>query len=211
MSSVRERVDSGEGTLWAALSTRTHRRARILARNLRGPLSSDDLAQEALLRLIRARRRGSDVRSPEVWLDRVMRRVAGQARRRERERMLVMRIGIESRDQDREAETAAGPETGVILKDLMDHFRRRLAELPPPCREIAELRYIEGWRRDQVIAWLRIWRPIGREEARRQLKRTLRAIRALGNDAAEPRLVRGAGRKNAWSATPAPPKTAPPR
>ncbi len=106
---------------------------------------------------------------------------------------------------------AADPSEAAAESEAVALARTFVDLLPPPQRQIARLRYLEGAPTRAIRQWLRIWRPVGDDEARRMVKRTYAMLRALGegkNLREQWPLAFHAGR-NRWLTTPPPPFDAP--
>jgi RNA polymerase sigma factor (sigma-70 family) len=168
---------------------------------------SEDVAQEAVLRLWVAIDDGKRVESPEAWIKGAIRRIYSNRMRGARGEL--RRLLARSSDTFLERVAAslwADPERQATLCELSARLPALLWRLPPPCRQIALLQHAQGSSRAEVIAFLRGWRPVGTDEARRLIKLTHAMLRALGRDEDPSALwPQTSGRKKSpWLTTPPP-------
>ncbi|MCI0657754.1 MAG: sigma-70 family RNA polymerase sigma factor [Acidobacteria bacterium] len=166
---------------------------------------AEDVAQDAAVRLWLAVRAGVPVRRHEDWIRGTVRNLCLDEAAKD-ELLTASRARPCNLDLV-EGASWADPENRAILTDLWSAAPVLLRGLPPPCAEIATLQIILEWTREEIIDWMRAWRPVGREECRRQLKRTHRMLRGLARGELPPLAFRSAvvGLKNRWATTPPPP------
>ncbi len=84
----------------------------------------------------------------------------------------------------RRTESLTGDEP--ITADIADpgvfqSLTRAAKRLPPPYRQICHLQYIRGATRQEVLAYLRSWRPVSPEQARWLLREAHRMLRLILN------------------------------
>lgn len=200
-----------EGWTWPALLDAFQREAArwLRTHGVRGTFA-DDLSREALCRVIEARSRELEIRSPLAWVRRVFQSLARDASRGKADGPLPPRIeslALAAGELARHRETPS-PEETLLRQDLFEWAPPLLDRLPPPYREIAHLQYRLHWTRRQIAAWLAAWRQIGTEGARMALRLTHQMLRAFGNQQEPRRLWPGRydPRRNPWfSSTPPPP------
>lgn len=143
---------------------------RFAAMAAGGPADADDLAQEALLRAIRAIHTYDSAKGPpEGWLWRIVANTARDAaRRRERARWLLERLTFAA---PRESESV---EAAVLtrLRDADLHAQMRL--LPHRDRTLLALRYGAGLDTDEVGAAV----GLSPDSAGKAIRRALARLRA---------------------------------
>jgi DNA-directed RNA polymerase specialized sigma24 family protein len=163
--------------LWRQHAQEAQRQAARLLR-LRGgdPLAAGDLSQEALLRLWGAQQRGESIPSPGPWLVGTMRHLLADWAREALACPSTDRLTPGNGELLADPDPRADVVGQAVLRDLWVYAPGLFERLPPPLRQIATLQYLSGWTRRDIVAWLRRWRPIGKEEARKQIKRTHRAL-----------------------------------
>jgi hypothetical protein len=142
------------------------------------------------------------------WLHGTIRHLLAAARRGTRD-PAVSACSLEAALEgplEPEARTWSNPERTAVLSDLASVGPMLINRLPPPCREIARLQYLEGATRAEIRTYLRAWRPIGCEEVRRLLRLTHALLRAFGRgrSPAEEWPSGWCGGKNRWLTTPPP-------
>ena len=175
------RLEEGE---WAALD----RWADVVARRLATRSGFDehvarDVKQAALLALCEESRQAQSlrIRSTKAWVRCVMKRGFHDIHRGRPGACGPARCPQVGDLDDLPSPGRDGPEARATRRDLMQEAERLLGSLPPPHREIACRRFREDWSRREVIAWLRLWRPVGEECARKLLRQTNRMLWALGH------------------------------
>lgn len=145
--------------------------------------------------------------TPGAWLGAAIRhRSADMARRAPLDRP-SLEAAPEGPAEPLDESRGADPASAAALTDLWEQAPALLAALPPPFRQIAVLQFLEGWTRKEIARWLRRWRPIGWEEARRLITEGHRQIRSLGGPSQGPcgRLAGLDPKENPWRTTPPPP------
>lgn len=170
--------------------------------------SGEDLAQHALLRLcveIRARRAPA---RPKTWLRRVIRRLALDHARGRRTEVgsTRARTGLDELSGPISG-SAQSPVHLAAVAELREQAAEVLTQLPPPQQQIATLKFLHGCTRREITTVLQLWRPVGESEVRRQIRRTTRMLRALGEQQDMRALwpIACDPKRNSWSATPPPP------
>ena len=173
---------------------------------------AEDLAQEAMLRMLVAADRGISVAHLRAWCWRCFTSMAGDAARGHgplgsgRER--TAGVDFDQNEQERLAspeEEAAKREMAEIAAALVDRL------LPPPYREIARLQNLDGWSRAEITAWLSRWRAVGHEAGRKLLRDIHEMLRWLG-EGKRPRdrwPDRYEPTKNPWFGAPPPTRRSP--
>jgi RNA polymerase sigma-70 factor (ECF subfamily) len=134
------------------------------------PTDADDLAQDALLRAVRAIRTYDPARgSPETWLWRIVVNTArDSARRRERARWLIERLAFAAPRESQSVEAAVL----TRLRDADLHAQIRL--LPHRDRTLLALRYGAGLDTDEVGAAV----GLSPDSAGKAIRRALARLRA---------------------------------
>jgi len=185
--------------------------SRLAARYRLGPHAVDDVLQQALWKLLRAKQRGHVVRRSRAWLIKTARHVLADWATREHSEVgpthhaqaSAQEMGL---DQLEGAEMS--PADAAILRDLWGQAPTLIKLLPPPYRQIAEVKYLSTTvpTNREVIAWLRSWRPVGEERCRTMMRVTNHMLRAVGRgEDLRTRWPDAFLKKNPWSATPPPP------
>ena len=143
---------------------------RFAAMVSRSSTDADDLAQDALLRAVRAIRTYDPVKgSPEAWLWRIVVNTArDSARRRERARWLLERLAFAAPRETQSVEAAVL----TRLRDADLHAQIRL--LPHRDRTLLALRYGAGLETDEVGAAV----GLNPDSAGKAIRRALARLRA---------------------------------
>jgi RNA polymerase sigma-70 factor (ECF subfamily) len=172
MEAALTRTEADAGALTAEELCRRYSPSvcRFAAMVAASPADADDLAQDALIRAVRAIRTFDPVKgSPEAWLWRIVANTARDAaRRRERARWLVERLTFAA---PRESESV---EAAVLtrLRDADLHAQLRL--LPHRDRTLLALRYGAGLDTDEVGAAV----GLSPDSAGKAIRRALARLRA---------------------------------
>jgi RNA polymerase sigma-70 factor (ECF subfamily) len=172
MEAVLTRTDLALGTLTAEELCRLYapRVCRFAAMVARSRPDADDLAQDALLRAVRAVHTYDPAKgSPETWLWRIVVNTArDSARRRERAQWLLERLTISA---PRESESV---EAAVLtrMRDADLHAKIRL--LPHRDRTLLALRYGAGLDTNEVGAAV----GLSSDSAGKAIRRALARLRA---------------------------------
>lgn len=188
---------------WETLSTWIHRRGRRLARDWHVDEGlGADAGQEALMALWRALEGGGEVAHPRAWLRRTM-------WRRLRD-LLRPSIAHPVRALPEGSEGVALPSSGedaAAAREVWVQLSERLTRLPPPYRQVVELRRIHGWSRTEAESWLMEWGGITRGRALQLLVDADAMMRALWwDEGPEMRWPRRYNPKiNRWLTIPPPP------
>lgn len=150
--------------------------ARILTA---GGSSSEDLVQDTLLRAFRSFDGLKPGMNPKPWLFAIMRNAhIDQYRRQGQEPPIDHRPDVHDSDFTGAADpdqTPLDPEGILIQRVAIEAVREAMRRLPHPCREVVELREIEGLSYQEIAEVIR--RPIGTVMSRlyrgRNLLRTM--------------------------------------
>jgi RNA polymerase sigma-70 factor (ECF subfamily) len=127
--------------------------------------SAEDLAQEAFLRVARARDRYEPTARFTTWLHRILFRMAMNDRQRNRWRRAVPIAPSRRRDESEPAhpepmeERRSDPAEAVSLLELRERVRGAVADLPEPQRTALLLHRFEGCSYDEVGAALELSLP----------------------------------------------------
>lgn len=201
---------------WTELAEFALRRAQSVTRKHALDLElAEEIAQETIVQFWLAENAGRTIESTSTWVSGTLRHLAADhamGRCRGIHALAPARSDAKDPD-DTKARKWSDPERNATLEDLWSRAPKLLAQLPPPCRQLAILQFIHGFSRLDLEHWLRSWRPIGAEEVRRLLRRTHSMLRGLGDGGARAD-VRFSGqdpRQNPWSTTPPPPLVRPRR
>ena len=181
-------------------------RARLLCGRYRLPRSlAEDLAQATWVRSLHNPGTPSNSIVIKAWLTVALdREIKDRLRRRSRRPTVSAEseesaLGAQSGREDDPAALAERDDLVSVLGEVIDAF-------PRPYCNILELAYLRGWTRRQVETWLREWRPIGPDEARRLYSMARRLLgRAFTPDGDIRAPVCGLPKENAWTTTPSPP------
>jgi len=127
--------------------------------------SAEDLAQEAFLRVARARDRYEPTAKFSTWLHRILFRMATNDRTRNRWRRAVPIAASRDRDPrdvalpEPASEPGADPAAGASLTELRERVRAAVAALPEPQRTALLLHRFEGCSYEEVGATLGLSMP----------------------------------------------------
>lgn len=194
---------------WLRIRRVAIERARHLTRGSQGIGDPEDLAHEALLRLLAAYRTGRRIDRPEAWLDGTLRHLILDRLRGQPHAGWSRSSVSDSNPANQQSgdDAWSDPQQAAMLRELWASAPRSFASMPAPHDHVAALRFLHGWERRRIVRFLLDWRPIGKEEAKRLIARTDALVRGMGDDRI-PR-VGTAGtrrrRKNPWLATQPPP------
>jgi DNA-directed RNA polymerase specialized sigma24 family protein len=179
----------------------------VAARRIAPRTEAEDLAGETALRFLEAGGALVGRASLQAPLAALVRRVAMNIHfrslaKRWRRRAIALRLAARG-DGSRLVEpvSRATPAAIAELADEVAALLRAAGSLPPPFRQIA-LRRLDGATLSEVTAFLRAWRPIGSDEARRLWRLTtnlLQSILGTGGSRGFPRPCE-AGKP--WATTP---------
>jgi RNA polymerase sigma-70 factor (ECF subfamily) len=150
-------------------------RPRIARIGRRRSIDSEDIGQDAALRVLQAERQ-TEIGDPLRYLFRVARNLFVDAERsRARERALIdPGADLETRIDD-----AADPERRLAGKERLEQALAVIEDLPPRCREAFRLHRFEG------LSYVAIARQMGVSPSmveKHIAEAMLRLVRALGRD-----------------------------
>lgn len=158
-------------------------------RILRSHEAAEDVVQEAYLRFEPAQVRagagtpgllgGAHARNPAAYLFRIVRNLAIDAQRRQRE------VPLEAADESELATPAPTPEEALALREEADHARRLIAALPERERRAFEMHRFEGARLHEIARTLGVSVPTAQRLVVRAVARItlgLEAARVHGAD-----------------------------
>lgn len=132
-------IEGDEGRRWleAIYRLEAPRLAHMLRGKLRGSEDARDLLQEAFARLARSRQ-GVSLRSPEAYLQRIVRNLLIDRSRRAAKRPLHVPI-------DDDMDLAAPPDQAYAIEvnQMRDQYRAIVATLPPRTRQVFLLHRVD--------------------------------------------------------------------
>jgi RNA polymerase sigma-70 factor (sigma-E family) len=173
MTRVRSRADTHDPALLAFVRDQHARLTRFLTLYLGDRELAEDLAQEALARVVRQWPKVRDLEAPHLWTRRVAINLANsQFRRRAAATRALGRL--ESRARSGGPDVTDGAAAVAI--------RQAVAALPPPMRTAIVLRYFEDLSVAEVASFMGC--PEGTVKA--LTSRAVARLRAAGLDAEEP-------------------------
>jgi len=146
-SALVNRAKLGDIEAFTAIVERYHPRAVRFARGLlRNQQDSEDVVQEAFLRVYRALPRYEERQRFDAWLFRILGNCCRSANATQYRREVV------DVDDEVALERVAAPETtdGRFELEFGDEVRRALAEVPDYNREIFLLHHIEGFSYEEI-------------------------------------------------------------
>jgi len=182
--------------------------SRLAARYRLGPHAVDDVLQQALWKLLRAKQRGHVVRRSRAWLIKTARHVLADWATREHSEVGPTHHAQASAQEmglDQLEGVEMSPEDVAILRDLWEQAPTLIKLLPPPYRQIAEVKYLSTTvpTNREVIAWLRSWLPREIETCRELLRVTNHMLRAVGRgEDLRTTFPAKFSEKNPWCSTP---------
>ena len=165
---------------------------------------AEDLAQEAITRVLARRALGHEIRSPEAYMWRTAKNLRlDSLRARQR---LLQHVAHHSVASD----PVAGRDDAAVYvegRDLHEVLPSLVSRMPPPYGHIAALQAPPHWTRRQIHEWLRGYRPVSDSCFSGLMVRTHTMLRliASGGDAQAMWPGRYQANKNPWILAPLPP------
>lgn len=138
----------------------------------------DDIVQDAYLNIARLKS-VAHIRSGRAYFFTTARMVVLQRIRRER----IVRIdSLSEMDALRLEDDDPGPERRVSARRELERVRGLIAALPDRCREIFELRRVQGVPQREIAARLNVPEHIVEQQSMRGLKLILKALSDVADD-----------------------------
>lgn len=143
-----------------------------LKRSLVSPEDMDDLIQEAYSKLAKVEAY-EQIAQPDGYFFGIVRNLLTDQRRRAR----VVRIDtVGNLSALNVASDEASPERVVAAKRELQRIRKLIAELPPRCRQIFELRKIEGVPQREIARRLKLTESVVENEGVKGMRLILKAL-----------------------------------
>lgn len=144
------------------------------------PLDSEELAQEAFLRLHRQLREGQSIENIKAWLFRVAHNLAMDLARQGRSTSSLSDDAVTREAEDRHAHREATPEAVLLRAERYRALDAAIATLTEPQRQCLLLRK-EGFRYREIAAILGVRESTVLDHLRRAIERVSKELHGAGS------------------------------